>query len=103
MKQRYSSKNYESVTFNEILLLIDRKDISVDLSRWLDEALCSNPKIHYSPERRHLLFKPSLGLGVRNRRQLLEALREWEREGHGGMMMTDIREAVHNPDRAIKV
>ena len=103
LKERYASKKYESLTFEEIISTIGREDLSVDLSQWLEEALLSNPKVHFSADSRRYLFKPALGLGVRNRRQLLELLKEWEREGKGGMMMSDVREAVHNPERAIKV
>lgn len=103
LKERYASKNYESLTFEEIISKIGREDLSVDLSQWLEEALLSNPKVHFSADSRRYLFKPALGLGVRNRRQLLELLKEWEREGKGGMMMSDVREAVYNPERAIKV
>ena len=103
LKERYTSKNYDSLTFEEILSLIGREDISVELSQWLEEALRSNPKIHFATDSQRYLFKPTLGLGVRNRRQLLELLKDWEREGKGGMMMSDVREAVYNPERAIRV
>ena len=103
LKERYTSKTYESVTFDEIISLIKREDITVELSQWLEEALRSNPKVHFAPNTQTYLFKPALGLGVRNRRQLLETLKEWCREGIGGMTMSDIREAVYNPDRAIRV
>ncbi len=103
LKERYTSKIYESLTFNEILSSVGREDIGVELSQWLEEALQSNPKIHFTTDSERYLFKPSLGLGVRNRRQLLELLKEWEREGKGGMMMNDVREAVYNPERAIRV
>ena len=103
LKERYASKIYDSLAFNEILSLIGRKDITVELSQWLEEALRSNPKVHFNVDTQCYLFKPTLGLGVRNRRQLLELLKEWEREGKGGMMMSDVQEAIHNPDRAIRV
>jgi hypothetical protein len=38
---------------------------------------------------------------VRNRRQLLERLRDNDRQGLGGILMSEIREAVHNPDKAM--
>lgn len=103
LKERYTSKKYDSLTFDEIISSIGREDISVELSQWLEEALHSNPKIHFSTDSHRYLFKPALGLGVRNRRQLLELLKDWEREGKGGMMMSDVREAVYNPERAIRV
>lgn len=103
LKERYTSRSYESLTFDEILTSIGREDISVELSQWLEEALRSNPKIHFTTDSERYLFKPSLGLGVRNRRQLLELLKEWERDGKGGMMMNDVREAVYNPEKAIRV
>lgn len=103
LKERYASKCYESLSFDEILTKIDRKDLTKELTEWLVEALRSNPKVHFAAESETYLFKPALGLGVRNRRQLLELLKEWEREGRGGLPMSDVREAVHNPDRAVRV
>ena len=103
LKERYTSKKYESLSFDVILSEIKREDITVELSQWLVEALRSNPKVHFDAENETYLFKPTLGLGVRNRRQLLELLKEWDREGKGGLPMSDVREAVHNPDRAVKV
>ena len=51
----------------------------------------------------HPLAQPTLGLGVRNRRQLLERLRDNDRQGLGGIPVSEIREAVHNPDKAMTV
>lgn len=47
--------------------------------------------------------QPTLGLEVRNRRQLLERLRYNDQNGLGGIPMSEIREAVHNPDKAMAV
>lgn len=103
LKGRYTSKIYDSLTFGEILSSIGREDLSVDLSQWLEEALRSNPKVHFAADSQSYLFKPALGLGVRNRRQLLELLKEWDEHGKGGMPMSDVREAIHNPERAVRV
>ena len=103
LKERYTKKNYKSLSFDQIIKEIGRDDITVELSQWLVEALRLNPKVHFSEVDETYLFKPTLGLGVRNRRQLLELLKEWEQDGKGGMLMSDIREALHNPDRAVKV
>ena len=48
-------------------------------------------------------MQPTLGLEVRNRRQLLERLRDNDRQGLGGIPMSEIREAVHNSDKAMAV
>ena len=48
-------------------------------------------------------MQPTLGLEVRNRKQLLERLRENDREGLGGIPMSEIREALHSPDKAVTV
>ena len=40
---------------------------------------------------------------MRNRRQLLERLREYEREGLGGIPKSEVAEALPNPEKAIKV
>ena len=99
-------------------------DLSVCLSA---QALKANTKIIYYPAGETFLFKvsfsfftanpppkeaiitrvfpmqPTLGLEVRNRKQLLERLRENDREGLGGIPMSEIREALHNPDKAVTV
>ena len=47
--------------------------------------------------------QPSLGLEVRNRRQLLERLKENDHKGLGGILMSEIREALHSPEKAMAV
>lgn len=48
-------------------------------------------------------LQPSLGHGVRNRLQLLNLLREHEKEGLGGIKMADVVESIPNAERAIQV
>lgn len=48
-------------------------------------------------------MQPALGLDVRNRRQLLEKLREYDREGLGGIPVSEVKEALSKPDKAIEV
>ncbi len=60
-------------------------------------------KIKYYPEGERFLFQPSIGLDVRNRRQLLVKLAEYEREGLGGIPMSEVKEALHKPEKAVKV
>ena len=40
---------------------------------------------------------------MRNRRQLLERLKENDQKGLGGVLMSEIKEALHNPDKAMGV
>ena len=49
------------------------------------------------------LLQPTLGLEVRSRRQLLERLRDNDRRGLGGIPMSEIREALQHPDKAMAV
>ena len=69
------------------------------------QALKGNVKIAYypGPDEDQFLFRPALGLDVRSRRQLLEKLMEFEREGLGGVLMSEVKEALHNPEKAVKV
>ena len=69
------------------------------------QALKGNAKIaHYpSPGEDLFLFRPALGLDVRSRKQLLEKLMEYERKGLGGVLMSEVKEALHNPEKAVKV
>ena len=69
------------------------------------QALKGNAKIaHYpSPEEDLFLFRPALGLDVRSRKQLLEKLMDYERKGLGGVLMSEVKEALHNPEKAVKV
>ena len=73
------------------------------LTIYSSQALKSNAKIEYYPDEEQFLFRPALGLKVRNRRQLLERLREYEREGLGGIPKSEVAEALPNPEKAIKV
>lgn len=65
------------------------------------QALKHNPKVDYSAEMDSFLFKPSLGLAVRNRKQLLAKLRECEQLGLGGVLMSEVREALAEPEKAV--
>lgn len=67
------------------------------------QALRNNAKIEYYPAEEKFLFRPALGLEVRNRRQLLERLREYEREGLGGIPKSEVEEALPHPEKSIKV
>lgn len=52
---------------------------------------------------RAFLSQPTLGLEVRNRRQLLARLKEYDHEGLGGIPLSEIREALAHPDKAMSV
>lgn len=101
MKERYIGKNYEYLSLEEILAAVELTEIKPDLKAWIQDALSSNPKIHQEEGR--YLFKPALGHGVCNRKQLLAKLCENERMGLGGLTLSDVKEAVHNHEKVIKV
>lgn len=103
MKERYANENYEPLTLDQLLTNIDRADVTSELKQWLVQALRNNDKVEYYPDRECFLFKPTLGLNVRTRRQLLQRLKVNDEEGLGGVLVSEIREAVHSPDRVIKV
>lgn len=103
MKERYISKNYERVSLDEIVSAIELTELKVDLRLWIQDALASNPKVEFYPEEGRYLFKPALGHGVCNRKQLLAQLREHEQKGLGGITVSDVKEAVYNYDKALKV
>ena len=103
MKERYLAKNYDKASLDEILVEIDRTDLKLDMKLQIRDALVSNSKIQFYPEEDNFLFKPALGHNVCNKRQLLARLWENESKGLGGIPISDIREAVHNTDRVIKV
>lgn len=60
-------------------------------------------KLKYYPESERFLFQPSIGHDVRNRRQLLAKLVEYEREGLGGIPMSEVKEALYKPEKAVQV
>ncbi len=103
MKERYINRDYEILSLDEILEAVDLADIKLDSREWIRGALIENPKIAFYQEEAKFLFKPSLGHQVNNRKQLLAKLRDNELLGTGGILMSDIREAVHNPEKAMKV
>ena len=67
------------------------------------QALKDNAKVLYYPDGERFMFKPALGLGVKNRRQLLQLLQERDEQGLGGVLLSDVQEAVYKPDKAVKV
>lgn len=103
MKERYVSKNYERISLDEIFATIELTDLKPDMRLWIQDALSSNLKVDFYPEEESYLFKPALGHGVCNRRQLLAKLRDNELKGLGGIAISDINEAVHHHEKAIKV
>ena len=48
------------------------------------------------------IIQPTLGHQVRKHYQLLDLLKQRERDGLGGVTMTDVRDAVPKADKAIK-
>lgn len=102
MRQRYITKNYEPIGLDEIITILELRDLEADTKQWLIQALKENAKIEHYPNSDKFLFKPSLGIGVRNRHQLLHKLQELDRDGLGGVLMNDIKEALPNPDKSIK-
>lgn len=102
MKERYVSKNYERISLDEIFAAIGLTEIKPDLGVWVQGALADNPKVQYYPEEKYL-FKPALGHDVSNRKQLMAKLRDNELKGFGGTTVSDIKEAVYNHEKALKV
>ena len=103
MKERYVSKCYEKVSLDEIFAAVELTELKTDMRQWIQDALGSNPKIQFYPEEGRYLFKPTLGHGIRNRKQLLAKLSDNDQKGLGGITMSDIKEAVHKHEKAIKV
>lgn len=103
LKQRYISKHYEPITLGEIFVAVELTELKPDMKHWIRDALASNPKVEFYPEEERYLFKPALGHGVCNRKQLLERLRTNELKGLGGIAVSDIKEAVYNHEKALKV
>ena len=103
MKERYVNKNYEKLSLEEIIAAIGLQELKPDMKQWIQEALQSNPKIQFYPAEKKYLFKPALGHNVCNRKQLLSRLREDERDGLGGILLSEIKEAVYSYEKVIKV
>lgn len=103
MKARYVNKQYERLSLDEIQLVCEIHDLKPEMKEWIEDALASNPKIQFYPAERKYLFKPALGHNVCNRKQLLSRLREHDAQGLGGILVSDIKESVHNYARVIKV
>ena len=104
LKMKYINKDVEDkLTFEEILSVIGLSDIRYDMRQWLHDALTSNSKVLFSSEEDSFIFKPALGHHVRNKKQLLTRLQDYDREGLGGITMTDICEAIPKPEKTVKV
>ena len=103
MKERYIGRNYEPLSLDEIFAAIELTQLKPDLRQWIQDALASNPKIKFDHNENHYLFKPALGHGVCNRKQLLTKLRDNELKGLGGLTLCDIKEAVYNHEKVLKV
>lgn len=103
MKERHSNKIYDPLPFEQILVEIGCSSVSSDLKETLLYDLKNNIKMEYDASSESFLFKPALGLRIRNRKQLLRHLRENDLEAAGGTLLGAIKEAVHEPEKAMKV
>lgn len=103
LKERYVSKNYEPLSLDEIFAAIELTELKLDLRVWIQGALRDNLKVAFYPEEELYLFKPALGHGVCNRKQLLAKLHDNELKGLGGLTISDIKEAVYRHETALKV
>lgn len=102
LKMRYIDKVYDRMTLDEILAKLELGNI-YNMKQWIRDALTTNTKVKFFPEEDTFIFKPAIGHQVCNRKQLVARLRGNDLEGLGGITMTDIREALHNPDKVVKV
>ncbi len=103
MKERHSNKVYEPLMFEQILLEIGCSSVSSDLKQTLLYDLKNNVKMEYDASSESFLFKPALGLRVRNRKQLLKHLRENDQQSTGGTLLGEIKESIYEPEEAMKV
>jgi len=104
LKMNYiNKKDLDRMKFEEILCVIGLSDIRSDMRQWLRDALTSNTKVLFSREEDSFIFKPALGHHVRGKKQLLTRLQDYDREGLGGITMTDICEAIPKPEKTVKV
>ena len=103
LKMRYINRVYEEMTLDEILATIELRAMQYNMKQWVRDALTGNAKVKYSPKDDVFVFKPALGPDVRSRKQLLAKLRDCDMEGSGGITMSNIKEALHNPDKVVKV
>lgn len=102
LRERHSRKEYDRLTLEEILTEVKLTSLRTDMRVLLNEALKDNAKVLYYPDGERFMFKPALGLGVKNRRQLLQLLQERDEQGLGGVLLSDVQEAVYKPDKAVK-
>jgi hypothetical protein len=121
MGRRYGARQYEPLTLEEILAQLGLAELRMDTRDWLVQLVSTGsegqpedsllplgrevPVQGQSPPQslitRGLPLQPMLGLEVRSRRKLLERLRQNDQRGLGGIPMSEIREALHNPDKAM--
>ncbi|XP_065897302.1 transcription initiation factor IIE subunit beta-like [Dysidea avara] len=99
MKAKYFEDASE-LTFDEIMEQVQGTDLPIDTKEYLRETLKENPKIEYKIGVDKYVFQPTLR--IKNRHQLAALLERNDREGLGGIKMSDVEEALSNPQRAIR-
>lgn len=99
MKHKYFDDDSE-LSFDEIIEQVQGTDLPLETKEWLRETLKSNPKIEYKVGTDKFVFQPTLK--IKNRHQLAALLERNDREGLGGIKLSDVEEALANPQRAIR-
>ncbi|GAB1606544.1 transcription initiation factor IIE subunit beta-like [Argonauta hians] len=100
MKTRHQQAEINPLTIGEILEETKQTDLGSKQRHWLvSEALINNPKIEVVDGNTYI-FKPKYN--IRNRKGLMNLLKNQDLHGLGGVLSDDIEESIPNAHKAFK-
>lgn len=98
LKSSYQKRDFSHFTLDELLDLSRNTDMKPQDKIWLEGALRQNPKIALDEGK--YIFKPKYAL--RDKKSLIRLLDKHDQQGHGGILLDDVREGLPNADDIIK-
>lgn len=99
MKNRYLQRKFDPLSLDEILDQIKYTDISAQNKHWLEgEALKKNAKLICKDGK--FVFNPKYK--IKNKKELVRLLMQYEQEGKGGILLDEIRDCLPDADVVIK-
>uniref|UniRef100_A0A1I7XX74 Transcription initiation factor IIE subunit beta n=1 Tax=Steinernema glaseri TaxID=37863 RepID=A0A1I7XX74_9BILA len=99
MKRRHLEAKQWGLTLKEILDELQLHDVSKKAEMWLIENLPNNRRLNVDEDGR-FTFRPPYK--VKNRATLLQLLQKFERDGKGGVLLSELNECMPNIEKHVQ-
>ncbi|KAK0421239.1 hypothetical protein QR680_015131 [Steinernema hermaphroditum] len=99
MKRRHLEAKHWSLTLKEVLDELQLHDVNRKAEQWLIENLPGNRRLIFDEDGK-FTFRPPYK--VKNRATLLQLLQKFERDGKGGVLLSELSECMPNIEKHIQ-